>query len=142
MSRYLLLNLMAVTGLHAENPFRVPEGFEITKFAGDELTHDTWAMAISDDGKLAVSGPGYIKVLLDTDKDGVADRAEVVYDKARNAHGLLWRGNDLLGVQPHGIFLHRTPPGQTLPSGKPELFYKLPGRGGEHLGCFGDCWEW
>ena len=44
MSRYLLLNLMAVTGLHAENPFRVPEGFEITKFAGDELTHDTWAM--------------------------------------------------------------------------------------------------
>ena len=132
MSRYLLLNLMAVTGLHAENPFRVPEGFEITKFAGDELTHDTWAMAISDDGKLAVSGPGYIKVLLDTDKDGEADRAEAVYDKARNAHGLLWRGNDLLSVQPHGIFLHRTPPGQTLPSGNPELFYKLPGRGGEH----------
>ena len=58
MSRYLSLILLAATGLHAENPFRVPEGFEITQFAGDNLTHDTWAMTISEDGKVAVSGPG------------------------------------------------------------------------------------
>lgn len=132
MSRHLLLILLAVTGLHAENPFRVPEGFEITQFAGDNLTHDTWAMTISEDGKVAVSGPGYIKVLLDTDKDGVADQAEVVFNRAHNPHGLLWSGNDLLSVQPQGIFLHRTQPGQTLPGGDPELFYKLPGGGGEH----------
>ena len=132
MIRHLLLILLAITGLHAENPFRVPEGFEIAKFAGDDLTHDTWAMTISRDGKVAVSGPGYIKVLLDTDNDGVADHAEVVFNKARNPHGLLWNGDDLLSVQPQGIFLHRTPPGETLPRGDPELFYKLPGGGGEH----------
>ena len=132
MIRHLLLILLAITGLHAENPFRVPEGFEIAKFAGDDLTHDTWAMTISRDGKVAVSGPGYIKVLLDTDNDGVADQAEVVFNKARNPHGLLWNGDDLLSVQPEGIFLHRTPPGETLPGGDPELFYKLPGGGGEH----------
>ncbi|MEC9055083.1 MAG: hypothetical protein VX633_07235, partial [Verrucomicrobiota bacterium] len=70
MLRSFLLILLATTSLHAKNPFRVPEGFEITRFAGDDLTHDTWAMTISEDGKVAVSGPGYIKVLLDTDKDG------------------------------------------------------------------------
>ena len=80
MIRHLLLILLAITGLHAENPFRVPEGFEIAQFAGDDLTHDTWAMTISRDGKVAVSGPGYIKVLLDTDNDGVADQAEVVFN--------------------------------------------------------------
>ena len=132
MLRSFLLILLATTSLHAKNPFRVPEGFEITQFAGDDLTHDTWAMTISEDGKVAVSGPGYIKVLLDTDKDGTAERAVTVFDKARNPHGLLWNGNDLLSVQPQGIFLHRTQPGQTLPGGEPELFYKLPGGGGEH----------
>ena len=111
MLRPVLLTLLAVCGLHAESPFRVPEGFEITQFAGDDLTHDTWAMTISEDGKVAVSGPGYIKVLLDTDKDGTADQSVVVFDKARNPHGLLWNGNDLLSVQPQGIFLHRAQPG-------------------------------
>jgi len=132
MPRLFLLALLATTSLHAESPFRVPEGFEISQFAGDDLTHDTWAMTISNDGRMAVSGPGYIKVLLDTDKDGVADRAEVVSDKARNPHGLLWHGNDLLSVQPQGIFLHRSRTGNGLPGGDPELFYKLPGGGGEH----------
>ena len=132
MFRPLVLALLVTSSLHAESPFRVPQGFTITRFAGDDLTNDTWAMTISNDGRVAVSGPGYIKVLLDTDKDGVADRAEVVSDKARNPHGLLWHGNDLLSVQPQGIFLHRSRTDNGLPGGAPELFYKLPGGGGEH----------
>ncbi len=132
MFRPLVLALLVMGSLHAESPFRVPQGFTITRFAGDDLTNDTWAMTISNDGRVAVSGPGYIKVLLDTDKDGVADRAEVVSDKARNPHGLLWHGNDLLSVQPQGIFLHRSRTDNGLPGGAPELFYKLPGGGGEH----------
>ena len=132
MFRPLVLALLVVGSLHAESPFRVPQGFTITRFAGDELTNDTWAMAISDDGRVAVSGPGYIKILLDADNDGVADHAEVVANQARNAHGLLWSGRDLLSVQPQGIFLHRDRTPDGIPGGDPELFYKLPGAGGEH----------
>ena len=117
---------------HAESPFRVPEGFKVSTFAGDDLTHDTWAMAVSEEGHVAVSGPGYIKVLVDENKDGVADRAEVVSDSARNPHGLLWVGRDLMSVQPHGIFLHRDRTRDGIPESNPELFYKLPGGGGEH----------
>lgn len=116
----------------AESPFSVPEGFVVSKFAGDDLTHDTWAMTIADDGRVAVSGPGYIKILLDHNADGVADDMHLVPGDARNAHGLLWIGNDLLSVQPHGIFRHRDRDRDGLPESNPELFYKLPGGGGEH----------
>lgn len=116
----------------ADEPFRVPEGFVVTQFAGDALTHDTWALTVGPNGQVAVSGPGYIKILQDKDRDGIADLAHVVSDQARNAHGLLFEGNDLFSVQPHGIFRHRDTDKDGFPDGEPELFFKLPGGGGEH----------
>ena len=56
--------------LPAQTPFRVPPGFEISLFAGDEMTHDTWSLAISRQGQVAVAGPGYIKILIDRDGTG------------------------------------------------------------------------
>lgn len=132
MRPLLLLLVFLATLQAADPPFRVPEGFKVTKYAGDILTHDTWSMTISLDGRVAVSGSGYIKVLLDTDKDGVADKTHLVTQDARNVHGLLWIGNDLLSVQPHGIFRHRDRDRDGLPESNPELFYNLPGGGGEH----------
>ena len=132
MLRWSIPALLSLPILLADIPFKVPEGFRITEYASDSLTHDTWALTISEEGKVAVSGPGYIKVLLDTDEDGVADRSHMVFDKAQNPHGLLWTGEDLLSVQPKGIFLHRPPEEGVLPGSDPELFYKLPGGGGEH----------
>lgn len=118
--------------LPAQTPFRVPPGFEISLFAGDEMTHDTWSLAISRQGQVAVAGPGYIKILIDRDGNGEADRVALVSSKARNPHGLLWVGSDLMSVQPEGVFLHADQNDDGIPDGNPSLFYKLPGGGGEH----------
>lgn len=124
--------LAAAFGETERNPFVVPDGFTVTKFAGDDLCHDAWAMTIDNDGRVAVSGRGYIKILSDTDRDGVADESHLVSSGAKNAHGLLFDGGTLFSVQPHGIFRHRDTNGDGLADAKPELFYKLPGGGGEH----------
>lgn len=124
--------VLSLTARAEEAPFRVPDGFAVSKFAGNDLTHDTWAMTIDSKGRVAVAGPSCIKVLLDSDEDGIAERAHPVTREARNAHGLLFAGNDLLSVQQHGIFRHRDHDGDGLPEGPPELLYQLPGVGGEH----------
>ena len=82
MLRWSIPALLSLPILLADIPFKVPEGFRITEYASDSLTHDTWALTISEEGKVAVSGPGYIKVLLDTDEDGMADRSHMVFDLA------------------------------------------------------------
>ncbi len=128
----LLVTLSVATSLAKGAPFRVPEGFTVTRFADDALTHDTWAMTIDANGRVAVSGPDYVKILLDSDNDGMADKAHLLPGVARNPHGLLFVGNNLLSVQPHGIFWHRDRDRDGLPESPPELFYKLPGGGGEH----------
>ena len=127
---FVLASLCGI--LPAKTPFRVPPGFEISLFAGDAMTHDTWALTISQEGHVAVSGPGYIKILTDLDGDGAADRAETVCTRAQHPHGLLWMGSDLMSVQPQGVFIHRDHDNDGFPEGDPELFYTLPGGGGEH----------
>jgi hypothetical protein len=52
---------------------KVPEGFEVTEFAGDDLAHDIYSMTIDTKGRIVVAGAGYIKILLDNDGDGKAD---------------------------------------------------------------------
>lgn len=37
---------------------RVPDGFEVTEFAGDELAHDIYSMTIDSKGRVVVSGTG------------------------------------------------------------------------------------
>lgn len=75
----------------------IPSGFEITRFADDALAHDIHCLAIDGRGRVAVSGPGYIKFLLDEDGDGRADRSKLFSEKpASGAQGMLFDGRDLL----------------------------------------------
>ncbi|MGE5194432.1 MAG: hypothetical protein ACM3U2_18235, partial [Deltaproteobacteria bacterium] len=46
---------------------RIPEGFAITRYADDSLAHDIFSMTIDSLGRVVVSGPGYVKILVDTD---------------------------------------------------------------------------
>jgi len=55
---------------------KVPDGFEIIKVAGDDLATNVFCMAVSPGGEAFVSGPGYIKALVDSDGDGVFDGRE------------------------------------------------------------------
>ena len=57
---------------------QVPAGFQVTKFAGDDLATNIFSMALDPDGQVVVSGPGYVTTLIDQDHDGRADVGQAI----------------------------------------------------------------
>ena len=75
----LCLTIAASSAAAAERvPWRVPDGFEATHFADDDLATGITALAIDPWGRVVVAGPSYIKTLHDVDGDGRAESATVV----------------------------------------------------------------
>src|SRR5262245_9570043 len=54
---------------------RVAPGFRVTLFADEKLANDIYCMTLDPQGRVVVSGQGYVKVLHDNDGDGRADAA-------------------------------------------------------------------
>ena len=85
-----------------------PPGFRAVQFAGDDLAHDVYCLTHDATGAAVVSGPGFVKRLLDTDGDGVADEAELFADGPETgAQGMFFLGNDLLCVGDGGLLRYR-----------------------------------
>jgi putative heme-binding domain-containing protein len=80
----------------AEPGIKAPQGFEVTKFAGDDLAHDIFSIATDIEGRIAVSGPGYVKILEDRNGDGVADHAHEYAEIKSGALGMYFDGPDLI----------------------------------------------
>lgn len=70
--------LNSAAGADQRLPWRVPDGFEATLFADDDLATGITALAIDPWGRVVVAGPSYIKTLHDVDKDGRAEAVTVV----------------------------------------------------------------
>jgi hypothetical protein len=51
---------------------QVPKGFVVTQYADDQLAHDIFSLTFDAFGRVVVSGPGYVRILIDADHDGVA----------------------------------------------------------------------
>lgn len=80
-----------------ETGIRVPEGFEVSLYADDRLAHDIFSMTLDAQGRVVVSGAGYVKTLHDDDGDGRADRASLFSRlPASGAHGMVFDGSDLI----------------------------------------------
>jgi len=111
---------------------RVPKGFEVSRFADDSLAHDIYSMTIDAKGRVVVSGRGYIKILVDSDGDGTADKAVRFADGPKSgAQGMYFFGPDLLCTGDAGLIRYRDRNGDDRADGPPELFLKLQS-GGEH----------
>src|SRR4051794_19083506 len=83
---------------------KVPPGFEVTEFAGNDLAPDITCLTIDAKGRVTVAGRGYIRVLLDEHKTGKATKAIDVAKGVRDAaHGLLWDDDTLLAVVDGGL---------------------------------------
>jgi putative heme-binding domain-containing protein len=110
---------------------RVPPGFEVTELASDDLAHDIFTMTLDPQGRVVVAGRGYIRLLVDDDGDGRADRAVPIADSPKDgAMGLLWEGDTLWCVRDGGLRRFKVgPDGRAL--GPSELVRKLK-TGGEH----------
>jgi putative membrane-bound dehydrogenase-like protein len=110
----------------------VPEGFAVTRYADDSLAHDIFSMTIDSLGRVVVSGPGYIRVLVDSDNDGKADRAIDFADgPASGAQGLCFLGRNVLCTGDAGLVLYKDEDSDDRADGPPETFLKVK-TGGEH----------
>jgi glucose/arabinose dehydrogenase len=129
---FLLATLSPATADHIQHGLRVPPGFEVTEFADGKLANDIYCLTLDPEGRVVVSGPGYIRVLVDDDHDGRADRALRVADGPRDgAMGLWWEGEWLYFTGDGGLRRLRVRRGQARAVGPSELIRALK-TGGEH----------
>jgi putative membrane-bound dehydrogenase-like protein len=111
---------------------RVPPGFEVTEFADSRLANDIFSLALDPRGRVVVSGRGYIRILVDDDHDGRADRALDFADGPKDgAMGMLWEGSALYVTGDGGLRRYRDADGDDRADGPSELIRALR-TGGEH----------
>jgi len=132
MRQFLLLGLTLIVACSCgaaqaeEAPFQLAEGFELTQFADDRLVHDCTALTIDSRGRVAVGGPGYVKILHDADRDGRADAVTLFSDRPRSGpHGLLFDGDDLLVTGDKQVAWLRDRNGDGRADGEPEVWARL-----------------
>ncbi|HEY2252723.1 MAG TPA: hypothetical protein VGH74_16730, partial [Planctomycetaceae bacterium] len=110
----------------------VPEGFTVTRYADDTLAHDIFAMTIDTQGRVVVSGPGYVKILVDSNNDGVADQAINFADGPKTgAQGLYFYGRNLLCTGDAGLIHYKDENADDRADGPPDVLLKIK-TGGEH----------
>ena len=109
---------------------RVPNGFEVTQFADAKLANDIFCMTFDPRGRVVVSGPGYVRVLIE--RDGSAERAiDLIPGLKGGPQGLFWEGNTLYYMADGG--LRRQVIKDDKPVGSSELIRRMK-TGGEHEG--------
>lgn len=111
---------------------QVPEGFEVTLYADDELAHDVYSMTIDSLGRVVVSGAGYVRILVDADNDGRAETfKEYASEPKTGAQGMYFHGRDLICLGDQGLQRYTDRDGNDQIDGPPQVFVKLH-CGGEH----------
>src|SRR5262245_5704524 len=91
-----------------ETGLRVPAGFEVREFADGSLANDVYKLTLDPRGRVVVAGRGYVRLLIDDDGDGKADRAIDVADGPKDgAMGLLWEGVTLYCTGDGGLRRYR-----------------------------------
>lgn len=110
----------------------VPEGFRISLFADDDMAHNIYSMTVDSRGRVAVSGPGYVRLLIDGDGDGRADEVRQYADgPASGAQGLCFDGPDLICTGDAGLIRYRDRDGDDRADGPPEQLHRFR-TGSEH----------
>ncbi|MFO0964306.1 MAG: PVC-type heme-binding CxxCH protein [Gemmataceae bacterium] len=111
---------------------KVPPGFVVTQFADHTLANDIYCMTVDPKGRIVVSGRGYIKVLVDDDGDGKADRAIDFADSPKDgAMGLFWEKDTLYVTGDGGLRRFVDKDGDGKADGPSELIRAIK-TGGEH----------
>src|SRR6266568_4879934 len=96
-----VIALLVATPLSArcqtvQHGLRVPAGFEVVEYADGKLANDIYCLTIDPKGRVFVAGRGYIRILVDDDGDGKADRAIEFADNPKDgAMGLFAEGDSL-----------------------------------------------
>lgn len=132
---WVLLFLVSASNINlfaADSALKAPAGFDVRLFADDDLAHDIHSMTIDSRGQITVAGNGFIKILIDSDADGIADKSKLFAEGPTvGVQGMYWHGADLLAVGGDGLLRFRDRDGDLQADGPPDVLLKLK-CGGEH----------
>lgn len=113
-------------------PIIVPPGFQVQHYADDDLAHDIHSLTIDARGRVVVSGPGYVRILIDRENDGKADDYLSFADAPiAGAQGLHFMGPHLLCSGDDGLQIFRDENDDGKADGAAETFLKIR-TGAEH----------
>lgn len=113
-------------------PIQVPAGFQVQHFADDDLAHDIQSMTLNAKGQVVVSGPGYVRTLIDSNQDGIAESYETFAEApATGAQGMYFMGAHLLCSGDEGLQIFRDEDGDGKADGPATTFLKVKA-GREH----------
>lgn len=88
----------------AAHGLKVPIGFEVVEFADQTLANDIYRLTVDPRGRIVAAGRGYIRILVDDNGDGRANRAIQLADFPKDgAMGLLWEGDQLFFAGDGGL---------------------------------------
>lgn len=106
----------------------MPAGFVVDEYADAKLAQDVHCLTLDPQGRVVVSGPGYLRILVGKDKAESA--LDFRHPPKDGAHGLFWENDDLYCVGDGGLRVFRdvNGGGREKPS---QLLYKLR-TGSEH----------
>lgn len=109
MSSSLLLALAVVPVAPPPAPdISVPPGFTAALVADNAIAPDIYTMTIDAAGRVLVAGRGYVRVLVDENNDGVAERAIDLIDGLKDGPmGLFAEGDSLYVVTDGGLQRYR-----------------------------------
>jgi putative heme-binding domain-containing protein len=132
MSPALLLALAATPSADPAAELSVPPGFVVKAVADNALASDSYTMTIDDAGRVLVAGRGYVRVLVDENGDGVADRAIDLIDGLKGGPmGLFAEGDSLYVVVDGGLKRYRGYDGESKLKQPPETLLAIKTTG-EH----------
>ena len=101
---------------------KVPDGFHVELYADDDLAHDVHSMTIDSKGCVVVSGPGYIRILIDSNNDGRADTFKQFADKPdTGSQGMFFLGSSLLCSGDQGLQIFRDDNHDDVADGPPQV---------------------
>lgn len=119
-----------------ELPFSVPNGFVVERVADDQIAHDCFCMTLDAQGRPVISGPGYIRTLIDRDNNGTYESSiDWTTTKPNSiqqgAQGLWIEKNTLYYVADGGLWKSDDSNGDSVGDKAPQRLLELP-TGGEH----------
>ena len=110
----------------------VKNGFKISQVATDKIASNIFCMAVDPEGRVFVSGPGYIKVLVDSDGDGVFENATLFSDRLKSGvQGMGFDQTDMLCTGDGGVWKFSDVDLDGVADGPPEKVLAIK-TGGEH----------
>jgi putative membrane-bound dehydrogenase-like protein len=99
-----LLLLLLTPLISIAQGLKVPPGFQIVEFADGKLANDIHCMTVDPKGRVVVAGRGYIRILVDENGDGKADRFfDFASEPKDGAMGLHWEGDTLYAMGDGGL---------------------------------------